>query len=238
MAWCVLVCVGLVEPGLAASTGISREGGRLVPGEEYPVFDVVVESKFLTSATRVVVVERETATRLHPAQTEPATRQWFEDVRPFNRVLPEDILRDFLAKNQQAARLEGRFGFGVTVRFVTREGRPEPEVRWAPSAFPQPPVPVERAGPTPMLERLAFSRVAFDLSARHALVYVAQERPDGFGAGFLFWAERTGEAGGRWRVVETEVLWVARPDPERPPDSESNGEGGGEDGMQEEFDRG
>lgn len=236
VVWYLVLCVGLVEPGLAASTGISREEeGRHVPAEEYPVFDAIVESKFLTSATRVVVVARETATRMHPADTDPPTRQWFEDVRPFNHPLPDDVLHEFVVKNHQSTRLEGRFEIGVTVRFVTADGRPEPEVRWRRS---------ERLGstwlrnhgPVPVLERLAFSRVAFDRSARHALVYVSQERPDGSGAGFLFWSERTGEGLGRWRVLETDVLWVARPDPDRPPDADPNAEG--DDEMQEEFDRG
>lgn len=196
---------------MAASTGISREGGWLVPGEEYPVFDTVVESKFLTSATRVVVIERETATQLFPAAPTPMTQAWFEEWRPFEGRLPPELVRDFLVKSQRPARLEDRFAFGATVRFVTADGVPEPETRWRPAPSVRPRIRGAQVtgGLSPILERLCLSRAAFDLRMTQALVYVAQERPDGTGAGILYWLRRDG---GPWRVVEADVLWVVHPE--------------------------
>lgn len=212
IACSLVACAGLFGQGFAGSTGVSREGGALVPGEEYPVYDRVVESKFLTSVTRLVVVERETTVRLHPDEPRPPTLRWFEDVRPFGGRLPADLVRDFIAKNQRPFRLEGRFSFGVEVRFVTAEGKPEPDVRWMPQ--------LSRRGPTPVqetpsrrsstIDRLAFSRAAFTLRGTQALVYVVNERPDGTGGGLLVWLER--EGADSWRVRETEVVWVAHPE--------------------------
>ena len=205
----LVILVGLSAQGYVESTGISREGGTRVPPEEYPVFDRIVESKFLTSATRVVVVERLTVTQLHPEVAEPPTHEWFTEVRPFAGRLRPDVVKDFVAKNQQPFRLEGRFQLPVAVRFVTRDGLAEPEVRNSPEAT------IERAGPVevapdgapPIVNRLAFSRVAFNLRGTEALVYVSNERPDGTGAGFLLWLRRNGT---QWAIAETEVLWVAR----------------------------
>lgn len=207
----LVVLVGLSGQGYVGSTGISREGGTLVPAEEYPVFDRVVESKFLTSATRVVVVERLTVTQLHPGVDQPPTREWFDEVGPFAGHLKPEMVLDFIAKNQQPSRLEGRFQLPATVRFVTREGQAEPEVKVSPAPTIGRAWPVEFApeGPAPTVNRLAFSRVAFNLRGDEALVYVSNERPNGTGAGFLLWLQRRGTD---WTLLETEVLWVAHPD--------------------------
>ncbi len=209
----ILVCslvasVGLPGLGFADPIEYSREGGARVSPEEYPVFDRVVESKFLTSQTRVVVIERSTVRSLHPDMPVPPTAQWFEDVQPFRGRLPSDAVLDFVVKNRESSRLEDRFRFGVSVRFVTPDGLAEPEVRLAPrdggwrswrlQEAPQP--------PGAFLDRLAFSRVGLTLRGDEALVYVANERPDGNGAGFLMWLQRRGAA---WSVIETETLWVA-----------------------------
>ncbi|GKS59264.1 hypothetical protein YTPLAS18_27910 [Nitrospira sp.] len=205
-----MACAGLLGQGLAEPAGVSREGGALVPPEEYPVFDRVVESKFLTSRTRLVVVERPTVRYLHPEIPVPPTVGWFESAQPFSGRLPEDLIADFVVKNQQAARLEDRFRFGVHIRFVTPEGLAEPDIRFAPRPRRWMPRLVEQEthGPPPTLDRLAFSRVGFNLAANQALVYVVNDRPDGSGAGFLLWLHRPA---GEWALVETDVLWVAQP---------------------------
>ena len=206
----LMACVGLLGQGLAEPAGISREGGALVPPEEYPVFDTIVESKFLTSQTRIVVIERATVRRLHPEVDALPTVDWFDAARPFDGRLPADLVTDFVVKNQRPARLEHRFRFGVSVRFVTPEGLPEPEVRLAPRLKPGSPRLVQRdpQGPPRTLDRLAFSRAGFNLREDQALVYVANERPAGDGAGFLMWLQRQG---GAWTFIDTDVLWTARP---------------------------
>ncbi len=206
IATTVLLGQGYVDP-----TGISREGGTLVPAEEYPVFDRVVESKFLTSSTRVVHIERRTTTRLLPDVADPPALPWFEEMQPFGGRLGPQLLRDFIAKNQQPSRLEGRFRFGVAVRFVTPEGLDEPEVRAPRRPEGERAWPIPTAWPiaSPVIDRLAFSRVGFTLKTDQALVYVANERPDATGSGMLVWLGRHGLA---WEILDTEVLWVAHPD--------------------------
>lgn len=210
LAVSLIACAGLLGQGLAEPAGVPREGGALVPPEEYPVFDRVVESKFLTSRTRVVIVERATVGFLHPETPVPPTVEWFDAVRPFDGRLSEDLVADFVIKNKQAARLEDRFRFGVNVRFVTPEGLSEPDIRFAPPPSGWTPRRVEQGtyGPPPTLDRLAFSRVGFNLGGHEALVYVVNDRPDGSGAGFLMWLHRPK---GEWALFETDVLWVARP---------------------------
>jgi hypothetical protein len=58
---------------------------------------------------------------------------------------------------------------------------------------------------SPVLERLAFSRVGRTLRNDQALLYVEQNRPDGTGAGLLVWFRRQGLA---WAIFDTEVLWT------------------------------
>ncbi len=167
-----------------------------VPAEDYALYDQTVESIFLTSYTRLVVIERMTVARLFPGLTEPMTIGSFHDRNFFMGRLPPDLARGFVGANREAGRLEGRFQFGVRYRFVTGQSLEEPEVSAA--------VPVQAL---PVLERLAFSRVGRTLQQDQALVYVEQMRPDGTGAGFLVWFHREGR---KWRIFDTEVVWTIR----------------------------
>ncbi|MFO0775839.1 MAG: hypothetical protein U0172_14355 [Nitrospiraceae bacterium] len=205
IAYAIVLSVGCVGADLAESTELSQGGGALVTPEEYPVYDAVVESRFLTDATRLVVIERYTTVRLMPADADEQTVAWSEDVRPFDGRVSSALLDRFRVVHRERARLESRFGFTPTVRFVTEDGAEEPEVRWDG---------VRPVGAAPsVIERLAFSRVAFDLPHRQALVYVAQERPDGGGMGLMVYLHATEQRGVTlWRVQASEVLWVARPD--------------------------
>jgi hypothetical protein len=92
--------------------------------------------------------------------------------------------------------------FGVGYRFATGDTIEEPEVSLAR------PVTVAHARSvqaSPVLERLAFSRVARSLRNDQALVYVETLRPDGTGAGFLVWFHRQGRS---WTLFDTEVVWT------------------------------
>jgi hypothetical protein len=186
---------------LGAVAGSDRATG-VIPADDYALYDQVVTSKFLTSTTQLVVIERMTRFRLSPDQESPATSRTFQEQEYFDGGLPSDLIRDFISVNQQAGRLEGQFHFGVGYRFVTGETIEEPEVSL------DRPVTVAHArhvqAPV-ILERLAFSRVARSLRNDQALLYVEALRPDGTGAGFLVWFRRQSQ---RWTLFDTEVAWT------------------------------
>jgi hypothetical protein len=188
--------------GLSGAVAGSAQKASFIPAEDYPLYDQVVTSKFLTSATRLVVIERMTRLRLSPDQEGPTMIGNFREQGYFDGELPADLIREFISVNQQASRLEGRFYFGVGYRFASGETIEEPEVSLAS------PVTVAHARSvqvSPVLERLAFSRVARRLRNDQALVYVEAQRPDGTGAGFLVWFRRQGRS---WTLFDTEVAWT------------------------------
>jgi hypothetical protein len=191
------------EPGLAAES--DRPSVPTVPAEEYPVYDEVVRSKFLTTSTTLVIIERMTTTHMVPEPPIPPTRAFFDERAFFDSRLPPDLVQEFLFKNRQPARLGNRFAFGVPYRFVSGDGEPESEVRrLGRSSWGRPAGLVQEAG---SIDRLAFSRVGFSPRLDQALVYVANDRPDGSGAGFLLWLQTQGS---HWEILDTEVVWVAQ----------------------------
>jgi hypothetical protein len=197
----VVTIVG-IRPALEVAADPSPPAAAVA---EYPVYDAVVRSKFLTTNTALVIIERMTTIRLLPDSPIPPTRTFFEEQAFFDSRLPHDLILEFLFKNQQPARLGNLFRFGVPYRFISAEGEVESEARglglfpWIHS--------VRLAQESESIDRLAFSRVGFSQRLDQALVYVANDRPDGSGAGFLVWL-RTEESD--WAVIDTEVVWVAR----------------------------
>lgn len=182
-----------------------------VPTEDYPLYDLIVDEKFLTPETKLVLLERATVTRLHPEQQGPLRIQTFNEYEIFDGRLPLELVRDFVLKNQNPSKLAGQFGFGVRYRFVAGDGAdqetslaPMPVV-WA-GAFP---IQEEPFGEPPaIIDRLAFSRVAYTFGREQALVYVEYNRPDGTGAGFAVWLTQSGK---RWGIFDSELVWAARP---------------------------
>ena len=67
----------------------------------------------------------------------------------------------------------------------------------------------EERGVPDIIDRLAFSRVGYTVRGDQALLYVANPRPDGTGAGFLLWFIRRQKI---WELYDTEVVWVSRPE--------------------------
>ena len=199
-----IIVVLFMDILLSLPEAVAESGQKtdVVPVEDYALYDQVVTSKFLTSATQLVVIERETQYRLSPDQEGPATIEAFQEQDYFDGELPEDLIREFISVNRQASRLEGRFHFAVGYRFATEGKLEEPEVSLAR------PFTVHRARPIQapsILDRLAFSRVARTLRNDHALLYVEVLRPDGTGAGFLVWCRRQGRS---WTLFDTEVVWI------------------------------
>lgn len=195
----LLADVVLGLPGAAAELDQKTDA---ISVEDYALYDQVVTSKFLTSATQLVVIERMTRFRFSPDQEEPATIAAFQEQEYFDGELPADLIREFIAINRQPSRLERQFHFAVAYRFATGDIIEAPEVSLAR------PVSVAHARPvqaTSVLDRLSFSRVARNLRDDHALLYVEALRPDGTGAGFLVWFRRQGQS---WMLFDTEVAWT------------------------------
>lgn len=179
------------------------EPSRTIPPEDYALYDQIVTKKFLTSTTRLVMLDRMTSVRLLPDHEGPLTAKLFEAQGYFDGELPADLVGEFVAVNEQPSRLEGRFQFAVRYRFVSGDTIEEPEVRLT--------VPVagreRQTQDAPVLDRLAFSRVGRNLRNDQALAYVENLRPDGTGAGFLVWFRRQGR---EWSLFDTEVVWTVR----------------------------
>jgi hypothetical protein len=230
MVLIITVLLTDVVLGLPRTVAGSDQQAEDIPAEDYALYDQVVTSKFLTSATQLVVIERATLFRLSPDQEGLTTIGAFQEQEYFDGELPADLIREFTAINRQASRLEGRFHFGVNYRFAVGDKLEEPEASLSPYGWglapfffaPVPvrgaagqapsqtsePVPWARARPvqTPsVLGRMAFSRVARSLRNDHALLYVEVLRPDGSGAGFLVWFRRQGRS---WTLFDTEVAWT------------------------------
>ena len=117
--------------GLSEAVAESGQKTDAIPAEDYALYDQVVTSKFLTSATQLVVIERATQFRLSPDQEGPTTIGAFQEQEYFDGELPADLIREFTAINRQPSRLEGRFHFGVSYRFATGDKLEEPEVSLA-----------------------------------------------------------------------------------------------------------
>lgn len=201
----LLSCLVLLPPSATGHAVALPAQPESVPADEYPFYDLAVDAKFLTSQTRLVVLERMTTTRLDPDKPEAPTVAWFAEQPLFDGRLPQELIRDFVAKNQRPARLEARFAFGVRYRFVSDAGERENEtaVPVVPAARPVQDLDLDT------IDRLAFSRVGLTLRGDQALLYVANNRPDNTGAGFLIWFVRRQAT---WEVYDTEVIWVAKID--------------------------
>jgi len=188
--------------GLPGAEAESEQKTDDVVAEDYALYDQVLTNKFLTSQTKLVVIERMTRFRLSPDQDGPTTIEAMQEQEYFDGELPTELILEFIAVNREPSRLEGRFHFGVGYRFATGDMLEEPEVSLAR------PVTVTRSRPVqapPVLDRLAFSRVARSSRNDHALIYVETLRPDGTGAGFLVWCRQQGRS---WTLFDTEVTWT------------------------------
>jgi len=199
----IAVTLGLwAAPAFSVAADQGREKLEKVPPEEYPIYDRVVETKFLTSQTRLVIINRLTVGELRP-DLPPPTWEFFRESDFFAGKLQPETVTDFLFKTRRHSRLEARFNFGVRYQFASDGVLEEPMVFLAPV-----PAGLTRFDPT-RIGVLGFSRVGFNAREDQALVYVGDFRPDGSGAGFLVLLYRVEH---EWKITDTEVLWVARED--------------------------
>ena len=92
----IIVCCSWMDssrsPGAVAG---SDQKADAIPAEDYALYDQVVTSKFLTSATQLVVIERMTRLRLSPDQEGPTTIGAFQEQGYFDGELPADLIREF-----------------------------------------------------------------------------------------------------------------------------------------------
>lgn len=95
-----IACGALLVAGLASADpgARPREKPELVPPEEYLIYDRVVQDKFLTSQTTLVLIDRQTVTRLTPEDEEPPTRAFFDENELFEGALELDMVTVFIAK--------------------------------------------------------------------------------------------------------------------------------------------
>ncbi len=206
LAGVFVLSVALFPPlSYAVGAAGSPEQVESVPADDYPFYDLAVDAKFLTSQTRLIILERMTTTRLHPDQLLAPTVAWLAEQGWFDGRLPQDLIRDFVVRNQHPSRLDARFAFGVRYRFVSGDGLPETEAGLSviPASLPV----QDLEGELDTVDRLAFSRVGRTMRGDQALLYVANPRRDGSGAGFLLWLQRRQAV---WEVKDTEVVWVAQ----------------------------
>ena len=206
-----LISASLTGPPSAAPTETPPTSPPPVPLEDYPLYDLVVDEKFLTPETKLVLLERTTLTRLHPEQLGQLRLETFQEYDIFDGRLPIDLVRDFLFKNQTPSQCEGHFGFGVRYRFVSGNETDQQETALAPLPVSLEMPQLVQEGPLDeppaVLDRLSFSRVAYSVGREHAFIYVEYNRPDGSGAGFAVWLRSSGS---RWGIFDSELVWAVR----------------------------
>jgi len=203
----LLLTAFVTESMCADPAGPAPDGPEAVPTEDYPLYDLIVDEKFLTPETKLVLLERTTLTRLHPEQQGPLGIETFNEYEIFDGRLPLELVRNFVFKNQVPSRLAGQFGFGVRYRFVTGDGaEQEASIAPMPGAFLIQEEPFDE--PPAIIDRLAFSRVAYTFDRQQALVYTEYNRVDGSGAGFMVWLTQSKK---RWGLFDSELVWATRP---------------------------
>ncbi|HEX3203360.1 MAG TPA: hypothetical protein VHQ67_01330 [Nitrospiraceae bacterium] len=207
----MVTCALLTWPPSAVIGDPQADVAVTVPPEDYPLYDLLVDEKFLTPETKLVLLERATVTRLHPQQEGPVRLELFHEYEIFDGRLPMDLVRDFLFKNQTPSRLDGHFGFGVRYRFVSASGTEQQETSLAPALTSQDTPRLLQEDPLDeppaVIDRLSFSRVAYTFARDHAFIYVEYNRRDGSGAGFAVWLRAVGS---RWSIFDSELVWAAR----------------------------
>ncbi len=197
----VLLGIPLGVPLTPADAAEAPAPSPPVPLREYHLYDLILDSKFLTSQTDLVIIERMTTIKLRP-DWPPVSRAFFEEAGFFNGRLPATLVDDFVRSNLHPFRLEAKFNIGVRYRFIRDGVLEDPEVFLAP-------IPVALVQASPVVGTLLFSRAGFTPKEDQALVYVGNPRPDGSGGGFLIWLYQRDR---RWTIFDTEVIWVSKPE--------------------------
>lgn len=171
-----------------------------VPSEDYAIYDRIIQAKFLTSDTTLVLIRRLTAIRMGPEEV-PFRRQFFEENQFFEGTLPPSLIAAFLTGTRHPSRLQPKLHIGVGYRLVSdfNADVEEAGLVFHPTAW-------TAAGADPRIQ-LEFSRVAYARIKNLALVYVGNYRSDGTGAGFFVVLQPQPSG---WEIQDTEVVWMMR----------------------------
>lgn len=197
----IAIVIGLLFNAQATVlTDNSAEDLPFVPSEDYAIYDRIIQAKFLTSDTTLVLIRRLTATRIGPEEV-PFRREFFDENQFFDGTLPPSLIAEFLACTRRPSRLQPKLNFGVRYRLVSDFNADIEETRLVlrPAAW-------TAVGVDPRI-RLEVSRVAYAPKENLALVYVGNYRSDGTGAGF-FIVLRPQQSG--WQIQDTEIVWMMR----------------------------
>lgn len=195
-----ILTASLLSDQASVLADTSAEQSQSVPSEDYAIYDRIVQAKFLTSDTTLVLIRRLTATRIGPEEV-PFRRQFFDENQFFDGTLPPSLLTALLTATRHPSQLEPKFNLGVRYRLVSDFTTDTEEARGALRSA------VFTVDGTESRIRLEFSRVAYAPQDDLALVYVGDYRSDGTGAGFLvvLHPQQTG-----WEIQDTEVVWMMR----------------------------
>lgn len=199
----LLIAVVAMQPVYAAATVLADnpvEDLPVVPSEDYAIYDRIIQAKFLTSETELVLIRRLTATRIGPEEV-PFRRQFFDENQFFEGRLPPVLIAAFLDVTRRPSRVQPKLNVGVRYRLVSDFNADIEEARMMLR-----PAALTVDGVDPRI-RLEFSRVAYALNEHVALVYVGNYRSDGTGAGFFIVLQRQ-QSG--WEIQDTEVVWMMR----------------------------
>src|SRR6185312_5269665 len=96
----IFVSASLIGPTPAKPAEPTPDGPAVVPLEDYPLYDLMVDERFVTPEMKLVLLERQTLTRLHPEQTAPVRTETFQEYEIFDGPLPPALVRDFVFKSQ------------------------------------------------------------------------------------------------------------------------------------------
>jgi hypothetical protein len=211
----MLACPMVIWDGMLMAAVRPTGNAEDVRPEEYPVYDLVIKSKFLTSDTTLVIIDRLTVTRVGPGE-EFDTRQFFKENEFFGGGLLPDLVAEFLGMLQRPSR-QRKFGFGVRYRLVSDRETGGDEVSLSPLRIAHPYTDYDGSTITLELSRVAFSPRGDQL---HPPTRARQDAPlpkrwctsvitgsDGSGAGFLVLLRGRDRL---WEIVDTEVIWTVR----------------------------
>ena len=122
----VLLLVALFLGGFIEVPGAVAESDQkadAISAEDYALYDQVVTSKFLTSATQLVVIERMTRLRLSPDEEGPTMIEAFQEQGYFDGELPADLIRG--VQFGQPATKPARRTISLWCRLPVRHGGPD-----------------------------------------------------------------------------------------------------------------
>lgn len=176
--------------------------------DEYAVFSAALIERYGARTDRLIVI-RNYAGGCNSIGYDPTLP---EDGRGMPDV-PADLYREFRTKNKQCMNLEGRFDlsvphansdFSISYTFISDEELRELEGHKSSGAITFWPDFYRKYKNSDGL--IAFSRVAFDPTLEHALLFVSHSCDSTCGEGYFV---LLGKEQGKWRVKKRVGVWIS-----------------------------